>query len=205
MKEILSGLFHWTTFHEGIGQKVHSCFWASADPPVLIDPRVPEEGIDWFRGSVPLREIYLTNRHHYRHSDRFEKAFGATVRCHRDGLIEFTRGEKVMPFEHGEELPGGVHALRVGNLCLEETALYLPLEGGVLAIGDALIRSGDALGFVPDEYMGDDPQGVKKGIKKVLLGIADEREFDHLLFAHGSPWIGGAKAGLRKFLEGLPD
>jgi hypothetical protein len=50
--------------------------------------------------------------------------------------------------------------------------------------------------------MGDDPEGVKDGLRKVFLSLL-EREFDHLLFAHGKPWISGAKKGLREFLEGL--
>jgi hypothetical protein len=93
--------------------------------------------------------------------------------------------------------------LEVGVLCPEETALYFPPSGGILAIGDAIIRYRDALGFVPDELMGEDPDGVKRGLKRVFLGHL-ERDFDHLLFAHGKPWIGGAKEGLRRFLEGLP-
>ena len=50
--------------------------------------------------------------------------------------------------------------------------------------------------------MGDDPEAVKRGLRKVFLAHL-ERDFDHLLFAHGKPWIGGAKVGLRQFLEGL--
>jgi hypothetical protein len=52
--------------------------------------------------------------------------------------------------------------------------------------------------------MGEDAGEVKRGLRKVFLGHL-ERDFDHLLFAHGKPWIGGAKEGLRKFLESLPD
>jgi hypothetical protein len=203
MKEILPGVFHWTTFHEGIGQKVHTCFLSCADPPVLIDPRVPEEGLNWFENRRKPAHAFLTNRLHYRHSDRFEKAFGTKVWCHREGLHEFTDGRKVQPFIHGEELPGGILALEVGVLCPEETALYFPGAGGILAIGDAIIRDREELGFVPDELMGEDAGEVKRGLRKVFLGHL-ERDFDHLLFAHGKPWIGGAKEGLRKFLESLP-
>jgi len=30
-----------------------------------------------------------------------------------------------------------------------------------------------------------------------------KRDFDNLLLAHGKPWIGGAKKGLRQFLEAV--
>ncbi len=202
MKEILPDIFHWTTFHEGIGAYVHSYYCSATTPAVLIDPRVPAVGLGWFEARKPPKHIYLTNRHHYRHSDRFAARFGAEVWCHKDGLHEFTKGQKVKSFMHGEELPGGVLALEVGVLCPEETALHIRLHGGILALGDAIVRHGEKLGFVPDEYMGDDPEGVKRGLREIFLELVREREFDHLLFAHGKPWIGGAKNGLRQFLEG---
>jgi hypothetical protein len=200
MEEILPGVFHWTTFHEGIEQDVHSYYINSTDPAILIDPRVPEEGINWFEKYKTPKHIYLTNRHHYRHSGRFNKAFRAKVWCHKDGLREFTKGELVTPYKHGDKLPGNVFALEVGVLCPEETALYIPVSDGIISIGDAVVRYDDELGFVPDYLMGDDPEGVKNGLRKVFLSIL-ETEFDHLLFAHGEPWIGGAKKGLRRFLE----
>jgi hypothetical protein len=51
--------------------------------------------------------------------------------------------------------------------------------------------------------MGDHPKNVKRGLRKAFLGHMREREFDHLLFAHGAPWIGGAKDALGQFLEGV--
>jgi hypothetical protein len=205
MKEILPGVFHWTSFHEGIGEDVHSYYLAAIEPAILIDPRVPAEGTGWFSAHQEPRHIYLTNRHHYRHSGQFEEVFGARVWCHREGLHEFTRGELVNPFEHGDELPGGIQARRVGVLCLEETALYIPLHGGILAIGDAVIRYGVELGFVPDSFMGDDPEAVKRGLRQILAGFLQDRDFNHLLFAHGNPLIGDAPQALSRFLQGLPE
>lgn len=203
MQEILPGVYHWTSFHEGIQAYVHSYYISATEPALLIDPRVPAQGLEWFESHQPPRHAYLTNRHHYRHSGRFAERFGTQVWCHRDGLHEFTHGEQVTPFNHGDTLPGGVLALAVGVLCPEETALYIPLDKGILAIGDAIVRSGGKLGFVPDFLMGDDPEGVKRGLKAVFLRHLEERAFDHLLFAHGQPWIGEARQGLQKFLEGL--
>ena len=203
MQEILPGVFHWTSFHEGIQAYVHSYYISATEPAVLIDPRVPAQGLTWFEAHQPPQHAYLTNRHHYRHSGRFAERFGTQVWCQREGLHEFTRGEQVTPFDHGDTLPGGVLALAVGVLCPEETALYIPVDKGILAIGDAIVRYGGKLGFVPDAYMGDDPDGVKRGLQAVFLRHLKEREFDHLLLAHGKPWIGEAKKGLQRFLEGL--
>ena len=45
MEEIIPQVFHWTTFHEDIGQEVHSYGVRDLGPVVLIDPMVPAEGL----------------------------------------------------------------------------------------------------------------------------------------------------------------
>ena len=200
MQEILPGIFHWTTFHEGIGQDVHSYYVSAAEPAYLIDPRVPDEKIGFFTKLNPPANIYLTNRLHYRHSGRFAKRYGARVWCHRAGLHAFGGGKKVRGFSHGDTLPGGVIALEVGVLCPEETAFLIPHGKGALSIGDAIIREDGELGFVPDYLMGDDPEGVKRGLKKAFTSHLG-RDFDALLFAHGEPVVRGGKTALRRFLK----
>lgn len=201
MRQILPGVFHWSTFHEGIGEPVHSYYLNAVSPPILIDPRVPDQGIDWFGKRGVPEHIYLTNRHHYRHSGRFAQAFGSRVWCHMAGLHEFTKGEKVAAFEHGDRLPGDVAALEVGALCPEETAFHLHVAGGVLAVGDAIVRDGRGrLIFVPDWLMGDDPREVKRGLRSAFRKHL-RRRFEHMLFAHGRPLVGGAREKLRSFLD----
>lgn len=203
MQEILLGIFHWNTFHEGIKEYVHSYYIEATKPAVLIDPRIPAEGLAWFNGHKTPQHIYLTNRHHYRHSGQFADAFGCKIWCHKAGLHEFTKGEKVNGFEHGVTLPGKIDALEVGVLCPEETALHLYLSGGIMALGDAIVRDEHSrLAFVPDYLMGENPEAVKRGLQKVFL-VHLHRKFDHLLLAHGKPVIHDAKETLRKFLQGV--
>ncbi len=197
--EIVPGIFHWTTFHEGIGQEVHSAYVAG-ETPVLIDPREPAEGMDWFARQGPPRYAYLTNRHHFRHSDRFRRRFATIVCCHREGLHEFPDDPEVQAFEHGDELPGGILALPVAAICPEETALFIPVAGGVIAFGDAIIREDGELGFVPDDYLGEDPEGVKRGLRQAFRQLL-ERPFRHLLFAHGLPWVDDGRKALQHFLD----
>ncbi len=200
MQEIVPNIFHWTAFHEDIGQEVHSYFVTGLGPGLLIDPMVPPEGLDWFRRHTRPEYIYLTNRLHYRGADRFAETFGTTVWCHKAGLHEFRAGQDVRGFEHGDELPGGVLTLKVGSLCPEETALLLPLDNGALAMGDAVIRENEHLEFVPDSLMGDNPAAVKRGLKAAFAGLL-ERRFKHLLLAHGRPFINDGKEALRKFTD----
>lgn len=200
MRQILSGVYHWTSFHEGIAQRVHSYFVEAVTPAFLIDARMVDKGLDWFNGHAAPANLYLTNRHHYRHAQDFVKAFGCTVWCHENGLHEFSHGENVRGFRDGDVLPGSVKALNVGSLCAEETAFYIPIHGGILAIGDAVVRSGTHLDFVPDELMGDDPAAVKSGLKRAFHHILANYPVEHVLMAHGQPIVEDGKRDLERFL-----
>ena len=199
VEELLPEIFHWTAFHQGIRQRVSS-YYVDAER-TLIDPIVPEEGLEWFERRDPRpTQILLTNRHHYRHSDRFVETFGCVVRCHEAGLHEFEGGPAVEPFSFGDRLATGIVALEVGAICPEETALLIEQRDGLLAFADGLIRSQDgSLGFVPDRYLGDDPEPIKQGLSSSFERLL-EHDFDNLLFAHGSPLVGGGKRALRTFV-----
>lgn len=197
MKEIVPQIFHWTTFHPDIEQDVHSYCVTGLGPVILIDPMVPTNGLDWFHKQARPEHIYLTNRLHYRGSGQFGKAFGAKVWCHSAGLHEFTPEQKVRGFEHGDELPGGVLALKVDALCPEETALLIPVGVGALAMGDAVIRENEHPEFVPDDLMGDDPEAVKRELRNVFKELL-KRHFEHLLLAHGRPILNGGKEALHR-------
>ncbi len=199
MKEILPGLFHWTAVHPRIKIEVSSYYLEESG--VLLDPLIPAEGLEWFRGRVAPRHALLTNRHHYRHCAEFEAEFGCEVWCNAEGIHEFTAGEKVRAFRACEVLPGVVESHEVGAICPDETALRLPVAEGALALADGIVRDGDGpLVFVPDDLMGDEPEKVRQGLKAAYSRLLP-LEFDHLLLAHGNPWIGGAKEALREFVE----
>jgi glyoxylase-like metal-dependent hydrolase (beta-lactamase superfamily II) len=203
MEEILPGIFHWTAFHEGIRQPVSSHYVVGS--ATLIDPMLLDDGLEWFRERKPPQRILLTNRHHYRHSDQFAEAFGCPVACHESGLHEFEGGPDVQGFAAGDELSPGITALEVGAICPDDSALHISAGDGCLGFADGLIRSRDgSLAFVPDHYMGDDPEGVKRGLRQSLRRLLDE-DFDNLLFAHGLPLVGGGKAALTEFVEQGPD
>jgi hypothetical protein len=194
MEEVQPGLLHWTAFRDTIGADVHSYFHVPSG--TLLDPMEPPEGID----AIPRPErIVLTNRHHYRHSDRF----GCPVLCHEAGLHEFEGGPEVEGFAFGDELAPGVTAQEVGVLTPEETAVHLAGEGGgALAFADAVIRRGSgALAFVSDPLLGDDPAAIKEGLRAALRHLCDDVEFDALLMAHGAPIATGGRAALGTFAD----
>ena len=65
------------------------------------------------------------------------------------------------------------------------------------------MRYGSTFNFVPDQYLGDDPEAVKKAIREAYGRLLDQ-PFDNLLTAHGDPLIGGARQALRQFVEQGP-
>ncbi len=91
--------------------------------------------------------------------------------------------------------------LNRGNSSPEETALYIPHSGGILAVADAIVRYDGDLGFVPDYLLGgENPEAIKRDLRDVFLEHLD-RDFDHMLFAHGDPWVGGANSPLKNYLS----
>jgi hypothetical protein len=189
VQEILPGVHHWQAHHAGIGAQVSS--WYLPEGGVLIDPMVPAEGVHALPGAAPPTDIVLSNRHHYRGSDSFVKAFGCRVHCHRAGLHEFTAGEVVEPFEFGDRLPGGLIAHEIAAICPEETALELP-GARAMAFADGLVRfRAPEIGFVPDELLGDDPEGVRAGLIRAFDRLLSSSDFAHLLLAHGGPVLDG--------------
>jgi hypothetical protein len=198
MDEVLPGVLHWTTFHEGIGQPVHSHFYVEG--AALFDPRVPEEGIEELARHGRPEVILLSNRHHLRHAQQFAAAFDCPIRAQRAGLHEFDGGPDVHPFDFGDQVSPGVTALEVGALTAEDTAFHVAAGRGVLLFADGLIRMDGELAYVPDALMGDDPEAVRRGLTAALRGLL-EQDFDALLFAHGDPVPSGGKALLEAFVE----
>jgi hypothetical protein len=198
MQEIAPGIVHWQTYHEGIHSKVSSYMLVAGG--VVLDPRPPEEGFDALaeRFGDP-RTVILTNRHHYRQSAELESRYGATIYCHEAGMHEFTHGEHVVPFAFGDELPGGAIAQEVAAITPEETAVWFPVERA-LAFADGLVRwpPDGPLGFVPDELLGDDPEGVKRGLLEAFRALALLSP-EHLLLAHGLPVVGEGRRALEEF------
>lgn len=197
MEEVAPGIWHWAARHPRIRIRVHS-YYLPAER-VLLDPIAPDEGLDWFAEHGPPAHVLLTNRHHYRSSADFVARFGVTVRCVRQGLHEFGSDRPVEPFDFGDELPGGVIAYEVGALCPDETAFHIPARRA-LAVADGVVRweEGGPLAFVPDDFM-DEPERTKQGLREAYRRLA-ALDFDHLLLAHGDPFVGDGREALAAFV-----
>jgi Metallo-beta-lactamase superfamily len=201
MREVLPGVYHWTTVHPRIRIEVAS-YWLE-DGGVLIDPLIPPDvGIEWFaERSTPPSAIVLSNRHHYRHSTELVERYGCPVLCVRAGLHEFTHGEHITAFDPGDTLPGGLSAFEIGAICPDEMALYLA-PARAIWFADGVIRAGadGPLGFVPDSLM-DEPEETKRRLLTSFERALSELDFDHILLAHGGPVIGDGRAQLEDLVR----
>jgi hypothetical protein len=198
VEEVAPGIWHWDELHPRWKIRVHSYYLP--EERVVIDPIAPTEGLDWFAEHGPPTDVLLTNRHHYRASSDFVDRFGVTVRCVRQGLHEFTHGERVEAFDFGDALPGGIVAHEVGAICPDETALFVPARRA-LAVADGAVRwkDGGPLAFVPDNLM-DEPEQTRTGLREAYRRLG-QLDFDHLLLAHGDPLIGDGRAVLSAFAQ----
>jgi glyoxylase-like metal-dependent hydrolase (beta-lactamase superfamily II) len=201
MNEILPGIYHWTAMHPKIGFPVSSYFVTESG--TVLDPMVPDDGLDWFADDRGVQAIALTNRHHDREAGAYSAHFGiGAVLVPESGLQEFDdKPLDVRGYAPGEEIIPGILAHEVGAICPDDMALEIR-SAGALAMADGLVHFDDGVRFVRDSYM-DDPEQTKRGLTQSLERLLDV-DFDTLLFAHGMPIVGDGKRTLREFLASNP-
>jgi hypothetical protein len=197
MQEILPGVWHWIATHPNTDSEVSS-YWVRPARAV-IDALLPEEGIEAFAVEPPER-VLLSNRHHLRSAEQFAERFGCVIECSKLGLHEFEGGPEVEGFDFGDEVAPGIEALEVGAICPDESALLIR-EARALSVADGVRHRDGRMGFFADWLLGDDPEGVKAGLRDSYSRLLD-LDFDNLLFAHGDPIVGGGKQALREFSQG---
>jgi hypothetical protein len=198
MIEIAPGVWHWTARRESIGSDVSSYY---LEPErVLIDAMIPPHGLEWFDHHGRPEHAVLTNRHHDRDAWRLREAFGCVVHCIENGVYELDGRGPVESFRFGDELPGEIFVHEVDAISPDETALYIPRHRA-LACADGAVRGGgdDELQFVPD-YLMDEPERTKEGLREAYRRLLD-LDFELLLLAHGEPVVGDARAALRRFVS----
>ena len=197
-REILPGLFRWTAVHPRIGIEVSSHFLAGSG--IAFDPLLPAGGAGWFERHGGVESVVLSNRHHLRQAERLVERYGCPIRCCEAGLHEFSEGPEVVGFAFGDRLGEGVVALEMDAICPDDTVLRLEVGSGALLFADALINHG-AVGFVPDQLIGEDPDAVKRQVRERALELAEE-PIEALLFAHGDAVLEGGREALRRLGAG---
>lgn len=199
MEEIIEGVFHWKAVHPNTSSEAGCHFVAGSG--TAIDPLLPDEGVEWFDGRG-VERIVLSTRHHLRHAPAIAERFGCPILCHESGLYEFEDGPAVEGFAFGDRLAPDVTALEMDAISPDDTVLHIEANGTALLFADSVVNRG-SLGFVSDDLIGEEPEAVKEKIRGRCAALLDKR-FEHLLFAHGDPCIGGGRPALQAFAAGAP-
>jgi hypothetical protein len=197
MEEIIEGVFHWKATHPNT-ESAAGCHFVAASG-TAIDPLLPDEGIEWF-DKHGVERVVLSTRHHLRHAPEIAERFGCPILCHESGLHEFEDGPAVEGFAFGERLADDVTALEMDSISPDDTVLRIEQGGGALLFADSVVNRG-SLGFVSDRLIGEDPEAVKEKILARCRELLDQR-FEHLLFAHGDPLVGGGRPALQAIVNG---
>lgn len=196
MNEITPGIFHWRVHHPAVGANVSSYYIEPAG--VVLDPKTPPGGWEALPGSP--QQVLLTSGHHHRDAADCARHFGIPIRASREAAEHMGDRLQVETFNDHDEPAPGVTAIHIGKLSADEGAFHIAVGPGAIAFADGVNRYGGALGFFPDELLGEHPDRVKAGLKDAFRGLL-ERDFDVLLFAHGDPVPHGGKTALRQFVE----
>ena len=69
--------------HDAVGVRVSSYYVEPA--AVLVDPKLPEQGLDAFSGLAKPQQVGLTSGHHIRDAGAFADAVGCVMRAPRAG------------------------------------------------------------------------------------------------------------------------
>jgi Metallo-beta-lactamase superfamily len=194
--EVLLGVFHWAARHPSAGLDSGSHYLV--EEGILVDPIAPPEGLEWFDGRE-IGAIVLTNRHHTRSAFDLQDRLGVAIRAPRTGMHELP-ADRVEPYDFGDELGAGIRAHAISESWPDETALEIPGHRAV-AVADGVINY-DGLGFFPDHLLGDDPEAEKQRLRDGFARLAADVDFDHVLFAHGTPILGEGRERLMEFAAG---
>lgn len=193
IQELPSGILHWTVPDDRIGARSDAYAILTPEGTVLIDPLPLTDRALGELGRPTA--ICLTIQSHQRSAWRYRTMFAARVHAPRgaDGLEERPDEE----YGPNQRLPGGLLALHAPGPCEASYVFFLerPSSGGVLFLGDLLVRSRSGFGFVPDEYQ-DDPALARESARRLLdVAVHD------LCPGHGAPLLGEAQQAIEEALR----
>lgn len=199
MRELLPGIYSWSTFSEPHGYTFNSFLIRRPEGNIVIDPVEPSEDD---RAALVLggaKTVVLTNRNHSRRANLVRERTGAAVLMHpADAPHARAQGTIV----DGALAPGH----RVGPLVVVpapgkspgEVVLHWP-ERRLLIVGDAFVGNPpEALSLLPERVV-DDPPLLRRSVR-ALIALAP----DTLLLGDGTPLVGDGTDRLRDLVAGFP-
>jgi glyoxylase-like metal-dependent hydrolase (beta-lactamase superfamily II) len=202
VQEVRPSLWSWTAPHpdwtedkggpDGWDRIVRSYAHDAGNCVVLIDPISPPSLLE---GLIEAQDVVvlLTVHWHTRSAAECVERFGAQVYTPRASL-ENTKVANARPYDHGEELPGGVIAQ---SAYPEEAVFWIPAHHAIVA-GDVLLPADDGVRVQPDSWLPEDitPEAVRAALRPLL-----ELPIEHVLLTHGDPVLENGRELLRRAID----
>jgi glyoxylase-like metal-dependent hydrolase (beta-lactamase superfamily II) len=189
--------FYWEKYSDELKTVLSSAGFREESEVVLIDP-VPltMSAMNKVVGPASRAFTLLTNANHERAALSLRENMRIPILAHEDARAEMEIDANDY-FKDGDELPAGLVAVHVPGVTPGETAFYTSKNGGIVAVGDALVNLDPEQGmaFLPDKYS-KNPKQSRQSLRKLL-----KLEFEMMTFAHGQPIVSGARKRLESLLE----
>ena len=198
MREILPGIVTWPWFSERHGYDFNGWLVRAPGGNLCIDPVEMSDAVLDAVAAEGVSRILLTNRNHFRASQRVKERTGAPIAVH-PADAEFVRSKGVSvdaPLSPGERI-GPFTAVDASGKSPGEIALFWP-ERRVLFVGDACVgKPPGSCALLPDAVLDDKPRLIAS------LARLGELDFDALLLADGAPILSGGREAIRRLVAQL--
>ncbi len=197
MKQILPGMWQWSSFSEEKQLDFNGLFLMVGEHKILIDPPpMTAEAGTFIRRNGPVDYIIVTNRDHVREAATYQ----AEYRCQLQVPDADAAQMDVNPtktFKDGELLPGGIWVIHLRDQKSPgESALFIQQGRGVLIVGDALIgKPAGAVSMLAAEKYADVTK-AKEGLRRLL-----KYQFESLLVGDGTSILAGGKQPVEQLLH----
>jgi glyoxylase-like metal-dependent hydrolase (beta-lactamase superfamily II) len=189
--EVVPGVWSWSVHDERIDFVSTAHAVTGDDGVVLIDP-LPLAP-DALAGLGNVTAICLTAGTHQRSAWRYRRELGARV--YAPALSRQIEEEPDVPYEEGDELPGGLAAVFTPGAGTTQHTFLLEREGGVAFVADLFTHLPErGLRMVRSEYM-HDPAEARQSARKLL-----DLPFSVLCLDHGEPLMEDPHAAIRALL-----
>lgn len=189
--------FYWEKYCDELKTTLSSAAFREDSEVAIIDP-VPltMSAMNKVVGHASRAFVLLTSANHERSALALRDNMRIPIWAHEAARADMEI-EANEYFKDGDTLPAGLAAVHVPGATAGETAFYTPRNGGMVAIGDALVNLDPEQGmaFLPAKYA-QDPRQSRQSLQKLL-----KLEFEMMTFAHGQPIVSGARQRLQALLE----
>jgi glyoxylase-like metal-dependent hydrolase (beta-lactamase superfamily II) len=197
MKQILPGMWQWSSFSEEKQLDFNGLFLMIGEHKVLIDPPpMTAEASTFIRRNGPVDYIVVTNRDHARQAAACQTEFKCQLQVPDADAAQMDL-TPTKTFKDGELLPGGMWVIQLKDQKSPgESALFIQQGRGVLIVGDALIgKPAGAVSLLPaDRYA--DVKKAKEGLQRLL-----KYQFESLLVGDGTSILAAAKQPVERLLQ----